>query len=392
MAFLQSVKISSEAFNMCLTHSLTTEKEEVMGLLLGDIELNNGKNIAHVWTVSLLRRSDKRKDRVEISPEQLTAASAEAEKITEQTKRRTRVIGWYHSHPHITVLPSHVDVATQGLYQLLDPGFVGLIFSCFNETANKGGRVQMIAFQSFDTSILEEPKPSTSVGTSHIAPMIVDDYDPMVAESPRKPKSINSVDKRKIGGGAGIGAPPLSSKGEDLPSPPSYIEATKPSSSNASPSSLVEVPPTASVKPSSPSDGRSSFSSDMKEALAASAASNKQSRYTHFEVPISMEHDIDLGLPVQQTLYKLIDLQRIFISEEKESYEKSLGPNGRATHILGAIHSAAVYEQSLCRLMEQSCVPLLQGLQNRLNQNELKIQNLKQQLIKAQNTKKLVKK
>jgi hypothetical protein len=74
--------------------------------------------------------------------------------------KTTRVIGWYHSHPHITVLPSHVgkltylkkyifisifslefrdvyyeDVRTQAMYQLLDQGFIGLIFSCFNEDA-----------------------------------------------------------------------------------------------------------------------------------------------------------------------------------------------------------------------------------------------------------------
>lgn len=35
--------------------------------------------VAHVVTVVILRRSDKRKDRVEISPEQLSNASTEAE-------------------------------------------------------------------------------------------------------------------------------------------------------------------------------------------------------------------------------------------------------------------------------------------------------------------------
>lgn len=28
--------------------------------------------------------------------------------MTMETGTTTRVIGWYHSHPHITVLPSHV--------------------------------------------------------------------------------------------------------------------------------------------------------------------------------------------------------------------------------------------------------------------------------------------
>ncbi|KAL7201746.1 hypothetical protein ACSBR1_033443 [Camellia fascicularis] len=70
--------------------------------------------------------------------------------MTSATGRTTRVIGWYHSHPHITVLPSHVDVQTQAMYQLLDSGFIGLIFSCFSEDVHKVGRIQVIAFQSLD--------------------------------------------------------------------------------------------------------------------------------------------------------------------------------------------------------------------------------------------------
>uniref|UniRef100_A0A2K5CZA7 BRCA1/BRCA2-containing complex subunit 3 n=1 Tax=Aotus nancymaae TaxID=37293 RepID=A0A2K5CZA7_AOTNA len=65
--------------------------------------------IVHIHSVIILRRSDKRKDRVEISPEQLSAASTEAEiSLLVNRSRPMRVVGWYHSHPHITVWPSHV--------------------------------------------------------------------------------------------------------------------------------------------------------------------------------------------------------------------------------------------------------------------------------------------
>nr|XP_034341415.1 lys-63-specific deubiquitinase BRCC36 isoform X3 [Arvicanthis niloticus] len=105
--------------------------------------------IVHIHSVIILRRSDKRKDRVEISPEQLSAASTEAERLAELTGRSMRVVGWYHSHPHITVWPSHVDVRTQAMYQMMDQGFVGLIFSCFIEDKNtKTGRVLYTCFQS----------------------------------------------------------------------------------------------------------------------------------------------------------------------------------------------------------------------------------------------------
>jgi hypothetical protein len=54
----------------------------------------------------------------------------------------------YHSHPHITVLPSHVDVQTQGQYQLLDTGFIGLIFSVYSELPDCTSRMQLVAFQA----------------------------------------------------------------------------------------------------------------------------------------------------------------------------------------------------------------------------------------------------
>ncbi|XP_068946375.1 lys-63-specific deubiquitinase BRCC36 [Petaurus breviceps papuanus] len=141
-----AVHLDSDAFLVCLNHALSTEKEEVMGLCIGEVDASK---IVHIHSVIILRRSDKRKDRVEISPEQLSAASTEAERLAELTGRPVRVVGWYHSHPHITVWPSHVDVRTQAMYQMMDQGFVGLIFSCFIEDKNtKTGRLLYTCFQS----------------------------------------------------------------------------------------------------------------------------------------------------------------------------------------------------------------------------------------------------
>ncbi|XP_025025700.1 lys-63-specific deubiquitinase BRCC36 isoform X1 [Python bivittatus] len=155
---VQAAHLEADAFLVCLNHALSTEKEEVMGLCIGEVDTSR---IVHIHSVIILRRSDKRKDRVEISPEQLSAASTEAEisfyqvyglitfRLAELTGRPMRVVGWYHSHPHITVWPSHVDVRTQAMYQMMDQGFVGLIFSCFIEDKNtKTGRVLYTCFQS----------------------------------------------------------------------------------------------------------------------------------------------------------------------------------------------------------------------------------------------------
>lgn len=64
-----------------------------------------------------LARTDRRKDRVEVGYEQLAAATERASALTAATGVETRIIGWVHSHPHITVLPSHVDLRTQATYQ-----------------------------------------------------------------------------------------------------------------------------------------------------------------------------------------------------------------------------------------------------------------------------------
>uniref|UniRef100_A0A2R8MMF7 Lys-63-specific deubiquitinase n=1 Tax=Callithrix jacchus TaxID=9483 RepID=A0A2R8MMF7_CALJA len=163
---VQAVHLESDAFLVCLNHALSTEKEEVMGLCIGEVSssvilagtLSDSKfaytgtemrtvaekvdavRIVHIHSVIILRRSDKRKDRVEISPEQLSAASTEAE-ISLVVNRSFDVL-W-------GCWATLVYVRTQAMYQMMDQGFVGLIFSCFIEDKNtKTGRVLYTCFQS----------------------------------------------------------------------------------------------------------------------------------------------------------------------------------------------------------------------------------------------------
>lgn len=44
---VNSVELSSDVYLVCLTHALSTEKEEVMGLLLGEVR---GFNMNHHFT------------------------------------------------------------------------------------------------------------------------------------------------------------------------------------------------------------------------------------------------------------------------------------------------------------------------------------------------------
>ncbi|EFJ44015.1 hypothetical protein VOLCADRAFT_106618 [Volvox carteri f. nagariensis] len=155
---LDRVEVTQEVLLAVLSHAHSTEAEEVMGLLLGDITDDSSTGGAVVCRVSLAFpqiRTDRRKDRVETSPEQMARCSAHAERLSRETGLRTRVVGWYHSHPHITVLPSHVDVRTQAMYQLLDPGFVGLIVSTFNrDAASQTSTVQLLTFPSLFAHML----------------------------------------------------------------------------------------------------------------------------------------------------------------------------------------------------------------------------------------------
>ncbi|GIL78619.1 hypothetical protein Vretimale_6220 [Volvox reticuliferus] len=154
---LERVEVTQEVLLAVLAHAHSTESEEVMGLLLGDVLGDVSSGGGAVCRVSLTFpqiRTDRRKDRVETSAEQMARCSAHAERLSRETGLRIRVVGWYHSHPHITVLPSHVDVRTQAMYQLLDPGFVGLIVSTFNrDAASQASTVQMTAFQSLPDGV-----------------------------------------------------------------------------------------------------------------------------------------------------------------------------------------------------------------------------------------------
>ncbi|KAL0140786.1 lys-63-specific deubiquitinase BRCC36-like protein [Mucor lusitanicus] len=157
---LNQVVLPAYIYHLILTHAYSTENEEIIGMLIGYWETlpsNNPyqktKSIAHVKYISFLTRSDKRKDRVEIAPESLHLAALEAEvsccvnvgsllcdvdciiqEFGKKTGKPMMVIGWYHSHPHITVFPSHV--------------VFGIIASCFDSHNDNTEKLQITCFQS----------------------------------------------------------------------------------------------------------------------------------------------------------------------------------------------------------------------------------------------------
>lgn len=122
---IETVILSAQVQSDIFRHAMVTEKEEIMGFLLGQVDATGSKLVINGLDATM--RSDRKSDRVEVSPEQAVASSQKAEQIG------LRVLGWYHSHPHITVWPSHVDLRTQFSMQQMDRDFVGIICSVFSQ-------------------------------------------------------------------------------------------------------------------------------------------------------------------------------------------------------------------------------------------------------------------
>ncbi|XP_018014822.2 lys-63-specific deubiquitinase BRCC36 [Hyalella azteca] len=112
---VSEVVLSHDVYMVCRQHAYTTDAEEVMGLLVGsyiqsesDKEKNEQNVTCDVIHAVILPRSDKRKDRVKISPEMLIQGQQKAEEISKTSKTRVNVVGWYHSHPKTTAVPSTI--------------------------------------------------------------------------------------------------------------------------------------------------------------------------------------------------------------------------------------------------------------------------------------------
>ena len=146
--YCKLVNLTVEAYSSCLNHALLTESEEVMGLLLGNVEYtNDDRLIVNIFSTICLTRKCKAKDRVEFDEIQVSKASEMADVMSRENKIDVNVVGWYHSHPKITIPPSQVDLNTQYSQQYQGP-FVGLIMSCFNTDNSNTNKIKLTAFQA----------------------------------------------------------------------------------------------------------------------------------------------------------------------------------------------------------------------------------------------------
>lgn len=375
---LTSVKMAEDVWLTCLTHALSTETEEIMGLLLGDIQHSkNGSVTALIWGALPQPRCDRQKDRVETNPEQLTAASVQAEKMTVEIGRTTRVIGWYHSHPHITVLPSHVDVRTQAMYQLLDSGFIGLIFSCFNEDQYKVGRIQVTAFQSLDgkQNHVLRPVPVSPINKSSII-----DLESSLSSTENSLTNSGSTrveclehdtgDSRAAAGASKGGGKPSALKGFFANADTNYTGRV---GGNYPPGNIDNA-----VIDIDPMD----MSDSMQEAMHRSNMEMSGAEYIRKEVPLHVLPTLSL-LNLESPLTSFTDLQSVLYEEERTAYHQAILQNIRdgKVHPLSYIHHTSTYQASICKLMEYCLSPAINSLQDRISENEIRLRMLANEAI-----------
>ncbi len=148
--FCKDIKISNHAFITGLYHSLLTDEEEIMGLLIG-ISTNqniNKEQSIHVLSTISLNRNCKEKDRVEFDEIKLAEAIQYTEelnlKYNLKSENKIKIVGWYHSHPKITYPPSHIDLNTQ-YSQQYQGTFIGLIFSVFDKDKLNTNKINLIS-------------------------------------------------------------------------------------------------------------------------------------------------------------------------------------------------------------------------------------------------------
>ncbi|KAL0463915.1 UNVERIFIED_CONTAM: Lys-63-specific deubiquitinase BRCC36 [Sesamum latifolium] len=288
--------------------------------------------------------------------------------MTMATGTTTRVIGWYHSHPHITVLPSHVDVRTQAMYQLLDSGFIGLIFSCFSEDAQKVGRIQVIAFQSLDGKQNHTMKPVSLVPVQKGS---VIDIESSISSSDNTMPVFGSSRGESMEQDTGdSAATSIASKGAGK-SPRLggfFANADAKTGNNYNANSLNNV-----IHDLDPMD----MSEGMQEAMHLSNLEMSGAEFVRKEIPLHVLPTSSL-LNLDSPLSSFTNLQRVLYEEERTAYNQAMAQNtsNGKVHPLSFIHHTSTYKASMCKMIEYCLSPAMNALQDRLRENEIQLKLL----------------
>ncbi|KAF3625244.1 Lys-63-specific deubiquitinase BRCC36 [Capsicum annuum] len=262
--------------------------------------------------------------------------------MTMATGRTTRVIGWYHSHPHITVLPSHVDVRTQAMYQLLDAGFIGLIFSCFSEDAQKVGRIQVIAFQSLDGKQQNHILRPISLSPVHKTSVIDLESSLSSADTSIGGSKISSLEQDTGDSRAAALVSKGGARSTDLGNFFANVDNRVGESlhANSLSNAIIDVDPM-------------DMSESMQEAMHRSNLEMSGAEYVRKEIPLLVLPSSSL-FNLDAPLNSFTDLQRVLFEEERTAYNQAV-------------------------LANMSLSPAISALQDQLRENEIRLKMLSEE-------------
>ncbi|KAM7480373.1 hypothetical protein LguiA_028586 [Lonicera macranthoides] len=360
-----------DVYLIILSFFLWAETEGYLGLQVGEVHISKVRAKAECWRSSPGGESERKRERDVVNIRGLFMASFLSHIMTAATGRTTRVIGWYHSHPHITVLPSHVDVRTQAMYQLLDAGFIGLIFSCFNEDVHKVGRIQVIAFQSLDgkqsyTLRPVSPSPVNKVSVIDIESSLSSAENSLTRSGNARAESLeqDTGDSRATARASKGGGRLSDLGGFFANADANYLGKDKTGGNYQTgniENAIVDIDPM-------------DMSDSMQEAMHRSNLEISAAEYIRKEIPLHVLPVMSL-LNLDSPLTSFTELQGVLYEEERTAYNQAILQNMRdgKVHPLTFVHHTSTYQASMCKLMEYCLSPAINTLQDRLRENEIRL-------------------
>ncbi|KAI5069538.1 hypothetical protein GOP47_0015839 [Adiantum capillus-veneris] len=275
------------------------------------------------------------------------------------------------------------NVKTQGMYQLLDPGFLGLIFSCFNEDANKVGRIQATAFQASSGWQRNNIQKSFHQVSSSVQD-VSSDTEKDIQRTPAVSSSSLPSNSADI---AIVNEPTKGSNGTEsdvAESEEHFLDAGFEVRKDGMNNLGIELPglhentgqTALGVKDMDSFD----LTEGMQEAMHLSNLEMSGAEFTRKVVPFEVVPGATLA-KVDFPLSSLVSLQKILFDEEQAAYNLSLSQSRRngKLHPLTSIHHSATYQASLCKLMEYCLSPVLSSLWDRLQENNIRLSLLKEE-------------
>lgn len=139
--YFTKVKIAGNALLKMLRHARKGGQLEIMGMLLGKVEINT---MIVMDTFALPVEGTETRVNAHAQAYEYMTAYADLAKMVD---RKENVIGWYHSHPGYGCWLSGIDVSTQMLNQQFQDPFVAIVIDPFRTIST--GKIDIGAFRCY---------------------------------------------------------------------------------------------------------------------------------------------------------------------------------------------------------------------------------------------------